>query len=90
MTPDQTWLSKSMLTTSPPRSARQSSSRIVRASTRRFLRLGLGKFVPQVSDEIRMHIISQAVEAKPYAEYLKAKAAAEAAAAKDSAKKQPR
>jgi polyisoprenoid-binding protein YceI len=42
---------------------------------------GLGKYVPQVSDEIRMHITSQAVEAKAYAEYLKA------AAAKDAAKK---
>ena len=36
---------------------------------------GLGKFVPQVSDEIRMQIASQAVDAKAYAEYLKAKAA---------------
>jgi polyisoprenoid-binding protein YceI len=35
---------------------------------------GLGKFVPQVSDEIQMHITSQAVEAKAYAEYLKAQA----------------
>jgi polyisoprenoid-binding protein YceI len=47
---------------------------------------GLGKFVPQVSDEIGMHITSQAVEAKAYAEYLKA-AAAKAEAAKDAAKK---
>jgi polyisoprenoid-binding protein YceI len=46
---------------------------------------GLGKFVPQVSDEIRMQVISQAVEAKSYAQYLKAQA--EAAAAKDAAKK---
>jgi polyisoprenoid-binding protein YceI len=45
---------------------------------------GLGKYVPQVGDEIRMHITSQAVEAKAYAEYLKAEAAAEAAAAKDA------
>jgi polyisoprenoid-binding protein YceI len=30
----------------------------------------LGAFVPQVSDEIRMQIISQGVEAKGYAEYL--------------------
>ena len=37
---------------------------------------GLGRFVPQVSDEIQIHIISQAVEAKAYAEYLKAQAAA--------------
>jgi polyisoprenoid-binding protein YceI len=35
---------------------------------------GLGKFVPQVSDEIQMHITSQAVEAKAYADYLKAEA----------------
>src|SRR6267378_6263489 len=35
MTPDQAWLSKSsMLTTSPACSARHSSSRIVRSSTR--------------------------------------------------------
>jgi polyisoprenoid-binding protein YceI len=32
---------------------------------------GLGAFVPQVSDEIQMQIISQGVEAKGYAEYLK-------------------
>ena len=37
---------------------------------------GLGKYVPQVSDEIQMHIISQAVEAKAYAAYLKAQASA--------------
>jgi len=49
---------------------------------------GLGKYAPQVSDEIQMHITSQAVEAKAYAEYLKAEAAEEAAAAaKDAAKK---
>jgi polyisoprenoid-binding protein YceI len=36
---------------------------------------GLGRYVPQVSDEIQMHIISQAVEAKAYAAYLKAQAA---------------
>lgn len=47
---------------------------------------GLGKYVPQVGDEIQMHIISQAVEAKAYAEYLKVQAA-RAAAAKDAAKK---
>ncbi len=35
---------------------------------------GLGKFVPQVSDEIQMRITSQAVETKAYAEYLKAQA----------------
>ena len=40
---------------------------------------GLGRYVPQVSDAIQMHIISQAVEAKAYAQYLKAEEAAEAA-----------
>jgi polyisoprenoid-binding protein YceI len=35
---------------------------------------GLGKYAPQVSDEIQMHIISQAVEAKAYTEYLKVQA----------------
>jgi polyisoprenoid-binding protein YceI len=48
---------------------------------------GLGKYVPQVSDEVQMHIIVQAVEAKPYADYLKAQEAKEAAKAKDAAKK---
>jgi len=50
--------------------------------------------VPQVGDEIRIHIISQAVEAKANTEHLKvvaaeaAKAAAEkAAVAQDAAKK---
>jgi polyisoprenoid-binding protein YceI len=47
---------------------------------------GLGKYVPQVSDEIRMQIISQAVDAKAYAEQQKAEAAKEAAA-KDAVKK---
>ena len=32
---------------------------------------GLGAFVPQVSDEIRMQIIRQGVEAQGYAEYLR-------------------
>lgn len=32
---------------------------------------GLGAFVPQVSDEIRLQITSQGVEAKGYAEYLR-------------------
>lgn len=41
---------------------------------------GLGLYVPQVSDEIRLHITAEAAEAKGYAEYLKAAAAAEAAA----------
>jgi polyisoprenoid-binding protein YceI len=40
---------------------------------------GLGKYVPQVSDEIELHVISQAVEAKAYAEYLQAREAKEAA-----------
>jgi polyisoprenoid-binding protein YceI len=44
---------------------------------------GLGKYVPQVSDEIQMQVISQAVEAQAYAEYLKARAAAEAAQGTD-------
>jgi polyisoprenoid-binding protein YceI len=48
---------------------------------------GLGKYVPQVGDEIQMHIISQAVEAEPYAEYLKAQQAAEAAKAKSATQK---
>lgn len=33
---------------------------------------GLGRYVPQVGDDIAMHIICQAVEAKAYAEYLRA------------------
>jgi polyisoprenoid-binding protein YceI len=49
---------------------------------------GLGKFVPQVSDEIPIRITAQAVDAKAYAEYLKVQEAAEKAeAAKDAAKK---
>src|SRR4029077_19146534 len=40
---------------------------------------GLGRYVPQVGDDIEMHVISQAVEAKAYAEYLKAREAKEAA-----------
>jgi polyisoprenoid-binding protein YceI len=46
----------------------------------------LGKYVPQVSDAIDLHITAEAAEAKGYAEYLKAqavKAAARAAAKKD-------
>jgi polyisoprenoid-binding protein YceI len=35
---------------------------------------GLGAFVPQVSDEISLHLTSQGVEAKGYAEYLKKQA----------------
>ena len=48
---------------------------------------GLGKYVPDVGDEIQMRVISQAVEAKAYAAYLKAEAAEEAAARKDAGKK---
>jgi polyisoprenoid-binding protein YceI len=33
---------------------------------------GLGRYVPQVGDVIEMRIICQAVEAKAYAEYLRA------------------
>jgi polyisoprenoid-binding protein YceI len=39
---------------------------------------GLGKFVPQVSDAIPMHVIAQAVDAKALAESEKAEAAAAA------------
>jgi polyisoprenoid-binding protein YceI len=50
---------------------------------------GLGKFVPLVSDEIRMQIISEAAEAKANAEYQKKVEAAEkAAAANEAAKNQ--
>ena len=49
---------------------------------------GLGKFVPQVSDEIPVHIISQAVDAKAYAEYLKVQEAAEKAEAAKGASRQ--
>jgi len=48
---------------------------------------GLGKFVPQVSDEIPLHMTAQAVDAKAYAEYLKVQDAAEKAAANSAAKK---
>jgi polyisoprenoid-binding protein YceI len=42
---------------------------------------GLGKYIPQVGDTIRVQINSQAVEAKAYAEYQKEKAAEQSAAA---------
>ena len=49
---------------------------------------GLGRFVPQVSDEIRVEITTEAAEAKSYAELLKKEAAEEAAEkAKAAAKK---
>jgi polyisoprenoid-binding protein YceI len=35
----------------------------------------LGRYVPQVSDNVEMHITSQAVETQAYTEYLKAQAA---------------
>jgi polyisoprenoid-binding protein YceI len=35
---------------------------------------GLGAYVPQVSDEIKLQLTSQGVEAKAYAEYLKKQA----------------
>src|SRR5882724_5752121 len=47
---------------------------------------GLGKYAPQVGDEVEMRIIIQAVEAKPYADYLKAQEAKEAAKAAEAAK----
>jgi polyisoprenoid-binding protein YceI len=43
---------------------------------------GLGLYVPQVSDKIELHITAEAAEAKGYADFLKARAAAAAAAAK--------
>ena len=49
---------------------------------------GLGRFVPQVSDEIRIEITAEAAEAKSYAESLKKLAEEEAAEkAKAAAKK---
>jgi polyisoprenoid-binding protein YceI len=45
---------------------------------------GLGRYVPQVSDEIRLHITAEAAEAKGYADYLKAEASQ---TAKDAKKK---
>lgn len=47
----------------------------------------LGKYVPQVGDEINVQITVEAAEAKAYARYLKAREEEEAAAAKDAAKK---
>jgi polyisoprenoid-binding protein YceI len=40
---------------------------------------GLGLFVPQVSDEIQVHITAEAAEKSAYEQYLKAQAAREAA-----------
>jgi polyisoprenoid-binding protein YceI len=50
---------------------------------------GLGKYVPQVGDEIEIRIPSQAVEAKAYGLYLQSQAE-KAAAAADQAKRQSR
>lgn len=47
---------------------------------------GLGKFVPQVSDEVTLHITMQADEAKGYAALLKAEAEADAAEAAKATK----
>ena len=49
---------------------------------------GLGKFVPLVSDEVQMHIVSEVADAKAYAEYLKAEEAKEQAEAARNAKKE--
>ena len=43
---------------------------------------GLGAYVPQVGDEIKMQIMTQAVDANAYAKYLKAQMEEEAAASK--------
>ncbi len=40
---------------------------------------GLGLYVPQVSDEIQIHITAEAAEKNAYEQYLKAQAAREAA-----------
>lgn len=48
---------------------------------------GLGKFVPQVADEVTIHITCEAEEAKGYAAYLKANADEAAADAAKTAKK---
>ena len=47
---------------------------------------GLGLYVPQVSDEIAIHITAQADEAKSYAEHLKAEAVNAAAVAEAAAR----
>jgi hypothetical protein len=40
---------------------------------------GLGRFVPQVSDEVQVHITAEAAEKNAYERYLKEEAAREAA-----------
>lgn len=41
-------------------------------TTLRRSEFGLGEYVPQVGDEIQMHLITQGAEAKAYADYLRA------------------
>lgn len=48
---------------------------------------GLGKFVPQVSDEVTLHITTQANEAKGYAAFIKQQAEEDAAEAAQAGKK---
>jgi polyisoprenoid-binding protein YceI len=48
---------------------------------------GLGRYVPQVGDEIQLHITSQAVDAKAYAQWLRDEAAADASGANGAAQK---
>ena len=48
---------------------------------------GLGAYVPQVGDEIKMQITTQAVDANAYAKYLKAQAEEEASASKKGQEK---
>ena len=48
---------------------------------------GLGKFVPQVSDEVTLHITTQADEAKGYAAFMKKQAEEDAAEAAQAGKK---
>jgi polyisoprenoid-binding protein YceI len=50
-------------------------------TTLRRAEFGLGAYVPQVGDEIEIRIITEAVEAKAYAQYLKQQAEEEAKAA---------
>ena len=59
--------------------------------TKILLSPSLGKYVPQVGDDIELRIICQAVETKAFAESQKAEAAREAAAkAEETAKKKQR
>ncbi|GAA0717725.1 YceI family protein [Dokdonella soli] len=54
-------------------------------TTLRRSEFGLGNYVPQVSDEIQVHVTCQADEAKAYVQHLKANAAAAAVDAKRAA-----